>query len=53
MQDITPIDLFVMWDKAEGESKAKLRKRNIIIFNKDKLENLNFEIKFDTHLKKS
>ena len=53
LQDITPIDLFVMWDRAEGESKAKLRKRNIIIFNKDKLENLNFEIKFDTHLKKA
>ena len=53
LQDITPIDSFVMWDRAEGESKAKLRKRNIIIFNKDKLENLNFEIKFDTHLKKA
>lgn len=53
LDDITPIDSFIIWDRPEGESKAKLRKRNIIIFNKDKLDNVNFEIKFDTHLKKA
>ena len=53
LEDIKAIDSFTMWDRPEGETKAKLRKRNILIFNKDKLDNLNFEIRFDTHLKKA
>ncbi len=52
LEDIIPIDSLTMWDRAEGETKAKSRKRNIIIFNKDKLDNVNFEIQFDTHLKR-
>lgn len=52
LDDINPLDSLTIWDRAEGDSKAKSRKRNIIIFNNDKLDNVNFEIKFDTHLKK-
>ncbi|MGL4912623.1 MAG: DNA phosphorothioation-dependent restriction protein DptH, partial [Romboutsia sp.] len=52
LEDIVAIDSLTIWERAEGETKAKSKKRNIIIFNSDKLDNINFEIKFDTHLKK-
>ena len=35
------------WDKEEGTSKVKSRIRNIIVFNEDKLENIDLEFAFD------
>lgn len=53
LQQITPMDLVTIWDRPDGESKAKQRNRNIIIFNRDKLNTVGFKVKFDTYLSKS
>ncbi len=42
----------IHWDNPDGNTKAKSRKRNIIIFNPDNLQNINLELKFDDYLKK-
>ncbi|EOU1471094.1 DNA phosphorothioation-dependent restriction protein DptH [Clostridium perfringens] len=42
----------VEWDKEEGTSKAKLRTRNIIVFNENNLEEIDLEFTFDDKLKK-
>ena len=39
------------WDKEEGTSKAKLRTRNIIVFNEDGKEEVDLEFSFDRYLK--
>ncbi|MDK2562217.1 DNA phosphorothioation-dependent restriction protein DptH [Romboutsia sedimentorum] len=52
LEDIVPLDPLTIWDRAEGDSKAKSRKRNIIIFNNNKLDTVNFEIAFDINIKK-
>lgn len=38
------------WEKSDGTTKAQDRKRNLIIFNKDKLETLKLSFKFDSKL---
>lgn len=38
------------WEKGDGTTKAQDRKRNLIIFNKDKLETLKLSFKFDSKL---
>ncbi|SKC77549.1 DNA phosphorothioation-dependent restriction protein DptH [Maledivibacter halophilus] len=39
------------WDKPEGDSTAKLRIRNIIVFSKNREEKLELEFRFDDFLK--
>jgi len=39
------------WEKPEGESKAKNRKRHIIVFNPDNVKEVNIEFMFDRNLK--
>ena len=39
------------WDKEEGTSKAKLRVRNIIVFNEEKKEEVELEFSFYDNLK--
>jgi len=39
------------WEKPEGESKAKNRKRHIIVFNPDNVKEVNVEFLFDRNLK--
>ncbi|MEJ8553008.1 DNA phosphorothioation-dependent restriction protein DptH [Tepidibacter sp. Z1-5] len=41
-----------LWDRPQGNSKAGQRTRNIIIFNKNKLDNIKLEFKFDGYIKK-
>lgn len=38
------------WDKEEGTTKAQRRKRNIIIFNKDKVDTIKLSFNFDNKL---
>ncbi|WP_394897164.1 DNA phosphorothioation-dependent restriction protein DptH [Clostridium paraputrificum] len=42
----------IEWDKEEGTSKAKMRVRNIIVFNEDGQEEVELEFPFDEYLKK-
>ncbi|MFC4306401.1 DNA phosphorothioation-dependent restriction protein DptH [Cohnella boryungensis] len=42
----------VYWEKSEGDTKIKSRIRNIIVFNIDKLEEINLELSFDDFIKK-
>lgn len=42
----------VFWDRAEGETKSKGRKRHIIIFNPKNEEQITLEFRFDKFLKK-
>ena len=39
------------WDREEGSSKAKLRVRNIIVFNEEGKEEIDLEFSFDDYLK--
>src|SRR5690606_39237778 len=41
------IEGLTYWEKADGESKSKQRKRNIIIFNSEKKSNITFELSFN------
>lgn len=43
---------YIIWDRAEGESKAKQRKRHLVIFNDKNNESVVLKIKFDTTIKK-
>ncbi|MEN2256626.1 hypothetical protein AAIB48_02215 [Paraclostridium benzoelyticum] len=52
LESIKVSDNLVFWDKPEGESEARQRKRNIIIFNKDKLNTVSLEFKFDIPVKR-
>ena len=52
LDSIKVSDKLVFWDKPEGESEARQRKRNIIIFNKDKLNTVSLEFKFDIPVKR-
>lgn len=47
---IEHIDKKFYWEKAEGNTKAQKQKRNIIIFNKDKLDTIKLEFKFEGKL---
>ncbi|MCD1262004.1 DNA phosphorothioation-dependent restriction protein DptH [Paenibacillus athensensis] len=38
------------WERAEGDSKARSRIRNIIIFNEQKLSELELQLEFDSRL---
>lgn len=38
------------WEKEDGPTKAQLRKRNIVIFNKDKLDTIKLSFAFDSKL---
>ncbi|WP_281884744.1 DNA phosphorothioation-dependent restriction protein DptH [Paenibacillus sp. YYML68] len=40
------------WERAEGESKSQQRKRNIIIFNPQKLDKITLEFPFNDFIKK-
>jgi DNA phosphorothioation-dependent restriction protein DptH len=40
------------WEKPEGDTKAKSRKRHIIVFNSDRTNEINIEFSFDRNLKK-
>lgn len=40
------------WERAEGETKSKLRKRHIIIFNPKNEEEISLDFRFDKFLKK-
>jgi DNA phosphorothioation-dependent restriction protein DptH len=42
----------IYWDRPEGDTKSKLRKRHIIIFNPKNEEQITFELRFDKFLKK-
>jgi DNA phosphorothioation-dependent restriction protein DptH len=42
----------IYWDRPEGETKTKARKRHIIVFNPKNEENITLEFKFDKFLKK-
>lgn len=39
------------WEKADGDSKSKQRKRNIIVFNPDKKTEVNLELPFNDYVK--
>lgn len=39
------------WERGDGETKSKQRKRNIIVFNPDKLENISLEFAFNDFIK--
>lgn len=52
LDSISCDDNLILWDKSEGESDAGQRKRNIIIFNKDKLDTVSLELNFDSPVKK-
>jgi DNA phosphorothioation-dependent restriction protein DptH len=39
------------WDRADGESKSQQRKRNIIVFNPEKLEKVTLELSFNDFIK--
>ncbi len=41
----------ICWEQGEGDSKAKKRKRNLLIFNPEKKERVTFEYRFGKHLK--
>ncbi|ULT59608.1 DNA phosphorothioation-dependent restriction protein DptH [Neobacillus drentensis] len=42
----------IYWDRPEGETKTKARKRHIIIFNPYNEDQITFELRFDKFLKK-
>lgn len=51
---VTPLEYISCdneWDRAEGQTKAKSRIRNIIIFNEEDADSINIEFKFDDYLK--
>lgn len=50
--EILCLDDVSLWDKPQGESKSGQKTRNIIIFNKNKLDIIKLEIKFDGYIKK-
>lgn len=39
------------WERADGETKSKQRKRNIIVFNPDQKENITLEFTFNDFIK--
>ncbi|GIP52564.1 DNA phosphorothioation-dependent restriction protein DptH [Paenibacillus vini] len=39
------------WEKADGETKSKQRKRNIIVFNPDQLRTITLELPFNDFIK--
>ncbi len=41
-----------IWDRGDGETKSKERKRNIIIFNEDKKDEFEFDLTFTEFTKK-
>ncbi|MED4057777.1 hypothetical protein P4654_27180, partial [Niallia taxi] len=45
------VEGLTFWEKPEGESKAKNRKRHIIVFNPDSIKEVNIEFLFDRNLK--
>lgn len=44
-------DGLTYWEKADGETKSKQRKRNIIIFNPDQKEEVTIELPFNDSIK--
>jgi DNA phosphorothioation-dependent restriction protein DptH len=42
----------IYWDRPEGDTKSKSRKRHMIIFNPKNEEQITFELRFDKFLKK-
>ncbi len=44
---VISLDAENCWEKEEGDTTAKKRKKNIIIFNKDREQKLSLELKFD------
>lgn len=53
LESIKISDKLIFWDKPEGESEARQRKRNIIVFNKDKLDTVSLDFNFDIPIKRS
>lgn len=49
---LTYISSNVEWDRPEGNTPARLRNRNMIIFNENKFDLVDLEIQFDGFLKK-
>ncbi|MFI3210930.1 MAG: DNA phosphorothioation-dependent restriction protein DptH [Peptostreptococcaceae bacterium] len=41
----------VIWDKPDGETTAKRRKRNILVFNNKNLDQINLEVLFNINVK--
>lgn len=53
LKNITSDYNLVYWDKPEGYTDAAQRKRNIIVFNKNKADNIYLNLEFDSDVKKS
>lgn len=53
LKNITVDNNLAIWNRPDGYTEATKRKRNIIVFNKDKVDNIYLNLEFDSDIKKS